>query len=152
MAGGFARRAKGWRQKVKKIIAAMVCIMLAFSFAGCGAKEQAKDLADKAGAEKTAGEGNAAAGGDVCPAIMVGGTVYYDTGCKSSIGKRCGVMDGEITEQCSSSEVPAKNNQSNFGTGYGYQYGAEGTIEVLMDDGNWYIFTTKEVKGAGSYR
>lgn len=138
---------------MKKIIAAMVCIMLAFSFAGCGAKEQAKGLADKAGAEKAGAEGNAAMGGDICPAVMVEDVVYYDTGCKSNADRRCGVMDGEITEQCGSSEVPAKNNQSNFGTGYGYQYGsAKGTIEVLLDDGNWYIFAVKEVKDAGSYR
>lgn len=137
---------------MKKIIAVIVCIVCALSLAGCAGKEKVARLAEQPETEQAGEGGDAAMGGDICPAIMVGGTVYYDTGCKSSIGKRCGVMDGEITEQCSSSEVPAKNNQSNFGTGYGYQYGAEGTIEVLLDDGNWYIFAIKEVKGAGSYR
>ena len=38
------------------------------------------------------------------------------------------------------------DNQSNFGTGYGYQYGeTEGTIEIYMDD-MWRIFATKEVR------
>ena len=138
---------------MKKIIAVIVCIVCALSLAGCAGKEKVARLAEQPETEKAGEGGNAAAGGDICPAVMVEDVVYYDTGCKSSIEKRCGVMDGEITEQCGSSEVPAKNNQSNFGTGYGYQYGsAEGTIEVLLDDGNWYIFAEKEVKDAGSYR
>ena len=107
---------------MKKIIAVIVCIVCALSLAGCAGKEKVARLAEQPEAEMAGAEGNAA-------------------------------MDGEITEQCGSSEVPAKNNQSNFGTGYGYQYGsAEGTIEVLLDDGNWYIFAEKEVKDAGSYR
>lgn len=137
---------------MKKIIAAMVCIVFALSLAGCAGKEKVARLAEQPEAE-TAGEGgDAVVGGDICPAVMVEDVVYYDTGCKSSAHRRCGVMDGEITEECGGGEIPAKNGQSNFGTGYGYQYGAEGTIEVLMDDGNWYIFATKEVKDAGSYR
>ena len=37
-------------------------------------------------------------------------------------------------------EIPEENDQSNFGSGYGYQFGFEAdTIEVLIDD-NWRIF------------
>jgi len=138
---------------MKKIIVMIVCIVFALSLAGCAGKEKEARIAEQPETEKAGAEGNAAMGGDICPAVMVEDVVYYDTGCKSNADRRCGVMDGEITEQCGSSEVPAKNNQSNFGTGYGYQYGsAKGTIEVLLDDGNWYIFAVKEVKDAGSYR
>lgn len=137
---------------MKKIIVMIVCIVFALSLAGCAGKEKVARLAEQPETEKAGAEGNAAMGGDICPAVMVEDVVYYDTGCKSSAHRRCGVMDGEITEECGGGEIPAKNGQSNFGTGYGYQYGAEGTIEVLMDDGNWYIFATKEVKDAGSYR
>jgi hypothetical protein len=84
---------------------------------------------------------------DICPAIMVNGEIYFDTGHKSTVTGRCGNMDGQITSECSSSETPSINDQSNFGTGYGYQYGGrEGTIEVLLDDGEWYIFATEDVK------
>jgi hypothetical protein len=56
-------------------------------------------------------------------------------------------MDGQITSECSSLETPSINDQSNFGTGYGYQYGGrEGTIEVLLDDGEWYVFAKEDVK------
>jgi hypothetical protein len=84
---------------------------------------------------------------DVCPAIMVNGEVYFDTNHKSTAAGRCGIMDGQITSECSNSEIPSINNQSNFGTGYGYQYGGrKGTIEVLLDDGEWYVFAKEDVK------
>lgn len=68
--------------------------------------------------------------------IMVDGMLYYDSGEISSIS-RCGVMDGEIIESVDT--VPEKNNQSNFGTGYGYQYGMENQIDVYIDN-EWHIF------------
>ncbi len=41
---------------------------------------------------------------------------------------------------------PALTIESNFGTGYGYQYGAtEGTIELFMN-GKWWIFATEEAR------
>lgn len=64
--------------------------------------------------------------------VMVNGTLYLDTGHESKIEARCGVMDGEITSQVDGNKQPSVDDQSNFGTGYGYQYGAtEGTIELL---------------------
>ena len=78
---------------------------------------------------------------------MVNGVVYYDTGYKGSLNGRCVAVDGQITSECSSSEVLTEDDQSNFGKGYDYQYGSvEGTIEIQMTDGNWYVFATKEVK------
>ena len=80
------------------------------------------------------------------PMVMVNGTLYLDTGYESTIEARCGVMDGEITSQVHGSQRPTIDNQSNFGSGYGYQYGAtEGTIEIYMD-GEWRIFATEEVR------
>jgi hypothetical protein len=90
---------------------------------------------------------------DICPAIMVNGVVYFDTGHKSTATERCGIMDGQITSECSSSETPSINDQSNFGTGYGYQYGGrEGTIEVLLNDGKWYVFATEDVKANSNWQ
>ena len=83
---------------------------------------------------------------DVIPMVMVNGTLYLDTGHESKIEARCGVMDGEITSQVDGSKQPTVDDQSNFGTGYGYQYGAtEGTIELFMN-GKWWIFATEEAR------
>lgn len=66
---------------------------------------------------------------DLIPMVMVNGTLYLDTGHESKIEARCGVMDGETTSQVDGSKQPTVDDQSNFGTGYGYQYGAtEGTL------------------------
>lgn len=83
---------------------------------------------------------------DLIPMVMVNGTLYLDTGHESKIEARYGVMDGEITSQVDGSKQPTVDDQSNFGTGYGYQYGAtEGTIELFMN-GKWWIFATEEAR------
>ena len=85
---------------------------------------------------------------DLIPMVMVNGTLYLDIGHESTIEARCGVMDGEITSQVDGSKQPTVDDQSNFGTGYGYQYGAtEGTIELFMN-GKWWIFATEEARQA----
>ena len=78
--------------------------------------------------------------------VMVNGELYLDTGKESTVMARCGMMDGEITSQVDGSKAPTMDNQSNFGTGYGYQYGPiEGTIEINMN-GKWWIFATEAVR------
>lgn len=67
--------------------------------------------------------------------IRVNGVIYCDSNEIVTVAK-CGVMDGEITSQCDG--VPTLDNQSNFGTGYGYQFW-EDRIGVLID-GEWHIF------------
>lgn len=85
---------------------------------------------------------------DLIPMVMVNGTLYLDTGHESTIEARRGVMDGEITSQVDGSKHPTVDDQSNFGTGYGYQYGAtEGTIELYIN-GKWWIFATEEARQA----
>ncbi|MCD8069232.1 MAG: hypothetical protein LUE87_10170 [Lachnospiraceae bacterium] len=71
--------------------------------------------------------------------VMVNGILYCSTGQESTMTARYGMMDGEIASSVGSTEIPSNDNQSNFGTGYGYQYGLEGTIEVYMD-GKWIVF------------
>ena len=82
----------------------------------------------------------------VCPCVMIDGVLYFDTGFESSVTARCGVMDGSIESCVSGSEIPHKNNQSNFGTGMGYQRGVEGTVEINFENGKWIVFATEEVK------
>ena len=67
-----------------------------------------------------------------------------DTGHESTVEARCGMMDGEITSTVDGTEQPTKDNESNFGTGYGYQYGThEGLIEIYMND-KWWVFATEK--------
>ena len=80
------------------------------------------------------------------PMVMVDGTLYLTTGHESNAIERADHFDGEITSQVAGSEKPAVDDQSNFGTGYGYQYGSiEGTIEIYMN-GKWWIYATEEVR------
>ena len=82
------------------------------------------------------------------PMVMVKGTLYLDTGYERDAIERTDHFDGEITSQVDGSERPSVDDQSNFGTGYGYQYGkTEGTIELFMN-GKWWIFATEEARQA----
>ena len=76
---------------------------------------------------------------DRIPMVRVNGKLYYDTGKESTISGRCGNMDGEITSTVDGTEIPMEDNQSNFGSGFGYQYGADDTIEIYMND-KWFVF------------
>lgn len=77
---------------------------------------------------------------DLPPLVMVDGQLYQDTGRESTLTGRCGVLDGEITSEVDSREVPSDNNQSNFGTGFGYQIEPEpDTIEVYLNE-KWMVF------------
>ncbi len=73
-------------------------------------------------------------------AIMIKGTLYYASH-DSEVEGRCGVMDGTITSTVDADQLPAESNQSNFGTGYQYQYGMENTIEVYFpEEEKWVVF------------
>jgi len=67
--------------------------------------------------------------------VMINGELYHDSGVITFPDSAR--EDGKIIS--SSDEVPTDNNQSNFGTGYSYQYGEDNTIIVQLDDG-WHIF------------
>ncbi len=79
--------------------------------------------------------------------VIVNGKLYKATGKESDIVGRCGVMDGESITSVGEAEIPTEEGQSNFGTGYGYQYVGEGSIDVLMPDGKgeskWMRFVTE---------
>ena len=80
---------------------------------------------------------------DRIPMVRVNGKLYYDTGRESAISGRCGNMDGEIASTVDGTEIPAEDNQSNFGSGFGYQYGAGDTIEIYMNE-KWFVFEYRE--------
>lgn len=71
--------------------------------------------------------------------VMVDNMLYQSAGEVNTVDGRCGTMDGEITSQtANATDAPTENDQSNFGTGYGYQR-TDGHIEVLIDD-QWIVF------------
>ncbi|MCM1263969.1 MAG: DUF5301 domain-containing protein [Butyrivibrio sp.] len=76
---------------------------------------------------------------DRIPMVRVNGKLYYDTGMESTIQARCGNMDGQITSTVDGSAIPMEDNQSNFGSGFGYQYGTDDTIEIYMNE-KWCVF------------
>ena len=119
------------------MIAAMACIL---ALTGCNRGSMHHPF------RKEPEEPTAEAPCAMVPMVMVEDTLYLDTGYESNVNTRCGMMDGEITSQVHGSQKPAINGQSNFGTGYSYQYGSrEGTIDVYMN-GKWRIFATEEVR------
>ena len=129
---------------MKKIIEIFLIFVCVISLIGCGKKDSYK-------IPTSAGEGleeNAEKSEqwDLIPMVMVNGELYLHTGIESAVEARCGVMDGEIISEVDGNEKPIEDNQSNFGTGYGYQYGSlEGTIEIFMND-KWWVFATEEVR------
>lgn len=85
------------------------------------------------------------------PMVMIDGVMYYDAGRESTVSGRCGVMDGEITSAVAGTEVPAADDQSNFGSGYGYQWGPEeGTVEIDVD-GRWMVFEQRDGESGQAY-
>ena len=114
-------------KRVWGLVLALVCV---FSLAGCSPAPGEEEK------------------WDLIPMVMVDGILYLDTEHTNTEQRKCGTPDGEITSQVDGSEKPAADGQSNFGTGYGYQYGArEGTIEIYMNE-KWRIFATEEVRQA----
>lgn len=79
---------------------------------------------------------------DLIPMVMVDGTLYLDTGKSNGDLLTSDIIDGEITSEVDGNEEPTQNDQSNFGTGYYYRYGEEGTVDVLMN-GKWWIYATE---------
>lgn len=75
---------------------------------------------------------------DRIPMVMVDGKLFYDTG--ETIITKCGTYDGEITSSVDGSEIPVKNNQSNFGKGFGYLYSPGDDRVVIHMNEKWCVF------------
>lgn len=105
-------------------------LLFVCSFAACGVESAVEE----------------AAPGALPPQIMVDGVIYVDTGLESTAADRQDSFDGEITSTVMGHQQPSENDQSNFGTGFGYQFGEqEGTVD-LFSNGRWWIYATREVR------
>lgn len=118
---------------MKRIIAVILVLFCILGLIGCGNSDSG---ADESSSEQW----------DLIPMVMIDGVLYLDTGHRSNVQDRSDTMDGEITSEVKGSERPSADDQSNFGTGYGYQYGeTEGTVEIYIN-GNWMIFATEKAR------
>lgn len=114
---------------MKKTAFLLLALAVLLSAAGCGQ------------AQPTEEEGE----WDLIPMVRVDGVLYLTTGFNSSRVPERDEPDGFITSEVDGSEWPTEDDQSNFGTGYPYRYGDEGTVELFMND-HWRIFATEEVR------
>ena len=102
---------------MKKIIGFFAVLFIIFAlFSGCGSEE---------------GTGER---GEIQPqAVMIDGTLYYSTNRHINYA-RCGVMDGKIKSTVSRYQLPRKDNQSNFGKGYEYQFVDSHHCDIPIDN------------------
>lgn len=75
--------------------------------------------------------------------LFVNGTLYKNTGRESTMDARCGTMDGAVESAVEAGQVPTEERQSNFGTGYEFQYVTNEEIDVVID-GKWMVFRAPE--------
>jgi len=112
---------------MKKLITFLLVLMLLWSLAGCNKVEEAAPTGLR-------------------PMVQIDGVMYYDTGFANPTAQRREGYDGYITSKVQGNGFPTKDNESNFNTGYGYQFGEqEGTVEIYFN-GYWWIFATEDVK------
>ena len=139
----------------RPILSVAACACLAIGVAGfgskmfrCGSAAPAETaMLEDRGLESTYGADNGedsvcAAATATRRAVCIDGVLYYDTGTVSDMEYRCGTPDGVITDTTDADALPTEDGQSNFGTGYGYQFAADGTVEVEID-GEYVIFAAE---------
>lgn len=78
------------------------------------------------------------------PMVKVAGVVYVDTGYENGM-VTCGTADGEIKTAVDGREMPANDDESNFGTGYDYQLWEKGYINVRLNN-RWILFKDLNLK------
>ena len=136
----------------RPILSVAACACLAIGIAGfgskmfrCGSAAPAETaMLEDRGLESAYGgeDGVCATTPDNRRAVRIDGVLYYDTGAVSDMEYRCGTPDGVITDTTDADALPTEDGQSNFGTGYGYQFAADGTVEVEID-GEYVIFAAE---------
>lgn len=136
----------------RPIVSVAACACLAIGVVGfgskmfrCGSAAPAETaMMEDRGLESTYGgeDGVCAAASATRRAVCINGVLYYDTGTISDAETRRAILDGVITTATDADALPTEDGQSNFGTGYGYQFAADGTVEVEID-GEYVIFAAE---------
>ncbi len=65
--------------------------------------------------------------------VVLKNKLYYETPYVLSF-RKCGTSDGKIRSSVKKYERPQKNEQSNFGTGFNYQYYGKGLVVLEIDN------------------
>ena len=79
------------------------------------------------------------------PCIMVDGELYLTTGGRSHLPTHPEEFDGHITTEVSGWELPTENDQANFDSGFGYNFGqVKGTIEIYYND-DWWLYALEDL-------
>ena len=139
----------------RPILSVAACACLAIGIAGfgskmfrCGSAAPAETaMLEDRNLESTYGadngeDGVCAAASATRRAVRIDGILYYDTGTVSDAATRRAILDGVITDTTDADALPTEDGQSNFGTGYGYQFAADGTVEVEIN-GEYVIFAAE---------
>lgn len=112
-----------------------LCSFVSIMLCACGRNEDVTDISDGLQSEN---DWNT-------KMVMVDDMIYLDTGYEKEADKRPDTFEGVINSEVDRREKPTVNDQSNFGTGYGFRYGqTEGIIEVYMND-KWQVFATEKI-------
>ena len=132
---------------MKKVMATLLVVLLALGFTACAtapALEETETVPPEA--EPAPQEADPDVVWVYPEMVMIDDEMYLTTCMESTFNPRLAGYDGKIISTVSGSERPTENDQSNFGTGYGYQFGEmEGTVEIEIN-GKWLIFATEEVR------
>lgn len=116
-----------------KAIKGILCLLAFLLLVGCTPKEQQE------------------AHHAMIPTVMIDGKLYYDTG-RFDDTPRCGMVDGTITSSVESWQLPEQDDESNFGTGYGYQRRDENTVDINIKGVGWCVFEHGSGQGKIKFR
>ena len=133
---------------MKKFSCLMLVLVIALSVAGCQARSIGIIGWGDGPTGIAVGKGKDAkqyrSEKEPVKAIMLDGSLYFETGEDSDIKGRCGNLDGTFKKTVDKWEIPKNDNEANFelkSKDYcGFQHGfVKGTIEVPVGD-DWEIF------------
>lgn len=131
------RKQRGAQRLTALLAAAALCLL-----AACGGADAPGQDAGAAAQSGEAAETTATA--DYPALVRIGGQLYTDSGATAEDVPGDDAADGgTITAVVDG--VPEQDGQSNFGTGYAYRAGAEGS-QYLCIDGGWRVFVPYETQ------
>lgn len=136
---------------MKRILSLILVLVAAFSVACTKADtsettNSGKERAPAGMAAEKPGD-NEKAEHNYPPMVKVAGVVYVDTGYENAMAT-CGTADGEIKTAVDGTKKPVRDDQSNFGTGYDYQFWEKGYMNVRLNN-RWILFKDLNLKNDG---
>jgi hypothetical protein len=126
--------------KMKHILALALALGMVLALAGCAQRQtQTEEVGETAQAvqEETA-QAVEETETPFVRTVRILGDLYYDTG-ETDDSPRCGNVDGQISAT-TQGEAPTEDGQSNFGTGYGYQFWEDEIQVYLPEEQVWEVF------------